>query len=113
MRMMPSAKNFSLRDMRMHQAALFYPAMSVPLGPEDELSCPPAHVGFLRSKLQESDGLHLLIIGYRGYDEKVRELLAESDNRPARSRSSTPTKRTPAVSLHCCVTRPACRKGSS
>jgi hypothetical protein len=48
-----------------------YPALSVPLGEQDELSCPPEHVHFLQQQLQLSDGIHLLVIGYSGIDLEV------------------------------------------
>jgi len=60
--------------------SLFYPALSAPLGPGDELVCPDKHVAHLRERLQAHDGLHLLVIGYSGLDEEVLRLLGENDN---------------------------------
>lgn len=60
--------------------SLFYPALSVPLGSEDELVCPPTHVTFLREWLKKPDGLNLLVIGYSGLDQEVLNLLRESGN---------------------------------
>jgi len=60
--------------------SLFYPALSAPLGPGDELVCPDTHVEHLRKRLQARDGLHLLVIGYSGLDEEVLRLFGESDN---------------------------------
>jgi hypothetical protein len=57
---------------------LYYPAVSIPLGAEDELVCPEPHVNFLRRKLQRSDGLNLLVVGYSGLDREVLTLLRES-----------------------------------
>jgi hypothetical protein len=37
---------------------LFYPALSAPLGPGDELVCPPNHVAYLRDRLVAYDGLN-------------------------------------------------------
>jgi hypothetical protein len=59
---------------------LYYPALSAPLGPGDELVCPPNHVAHLREKLRAYDGLHLLVIGYSGLDDEVLKLLRESEN---------------------------------
>jgi hypothetical protein len=59
---------------------LYFPALSVPLGSEDELLCPPNHVDFVRQRLKSSDGLNLLVIGYSGLDQEVLRLLRESKN---------------------------------
>jgi hypothetical protein len=59
---------------------LFFPALSAPLGSEDELVCPPSHVEFLSQKLRSADGLNLLVIGYSGLDQEVLRLLADSNN---------------------------------
>jgi hypothetical protein len=59
---------------------LYYPALSAPLGPGDELVCPPNHAEYLRKRLAACDGLNLLVIGYSGLDEEVLKLLAESGN---------------------------------
>jgi hypothetical protein len=61
--------------------ALFYPALSVPLGSADELVCPPLHVDVLRRRLESStEGLNLLVIGYSGVDQEVLNLLRECSN---------------------------------
>jgi len=60
---------------------LYYPALSVPLGPDDELSCPPEHLDFAKRKLGDKDGLHLIFIGYSGYDVAVMKFLRESGAR--------------------------------
>lgn len=59
---------------------LFYPALSAPLGPGDELVCPPTHVDWLKQRLQAHDGLNLLVIGYSGLDEEVLKILRDSEN---------------------------------
>lgn len=61
------------------QGELHYPVLSVPIGQEDELVCPPDHVDFLRSKLDASQPLHLLMIGYSGNDREVMSLIRESN----------------------------------
>jgi hypothetical protein len=59
---------------------LYYPALSAPLGPGDEIVCPPDHVEFLRGRLRAFDGLNVLVIGYSGLDQEVLKLLSESKN---------------------------------
>ncbi len=56
-----------------------YPALSVPVGEEDELVCPPLHVEFLQERLAGADALHLLIIGYSANDLEVLKLLKDSE----------------------------------
>ena len=57
---------------------LYYPALSVPVGEEDELVCPASHVEFLRGKLKASSALSLLLIGYSGNDREVLSLIRRS-----------------------------------
>ena len=59
---------------------LFYPALSVPVGSEDEIVCPPTHVEHARARLRDMDGINLLVIGYSGHDQEVLKLLRESGN---------------------------------
>jgi hypothetical protein len=72
----------SLRDIRVDPdgRTIFYPALSAPLGSEDEVVCPPSHVQFLRERLTAYDGINLLVVGYSGLDQEVRTLLRESGN---------------------------------
>jgi hypothetical protein len=58
--------------------AVYYPALSVPVGEEDELVCPREHLGAAGQRLQQPDGLNLLVIGYSGLDREVLQLLGES-----------------------------------
>ena len=58
--------------------ALYYPALSVPVGSDDELICPKGHLEFLEKKLSELESLNLLLIGYSGYDREVLKLLKVS-----------------------------------
>lgn len=60
-----------------------YPALSVPLGPDDEVNCPSRHVEFLRRRLANSRRVDLLVIGYSGYDREALNLLAEFKDRIA------------------------------
>jgi hypothetical protein len=80
-----AAQGFGTRltDIRFDADAnrMLYPALSVPLGPEDALSCPPEHVEFLERHLASLDELHLLVIGYSGLDTEVLRVLREA-NRP-------------------------------
>lgn len=57
----------------------YYPALSVPVGQDDELVCPPLHVEFLQDRLATADALHLLIIGYSANDLEVLKLLKDSE----------------------------------
>lgn len=70
--------SFRERDVRPHGRTLLYPALSVPLGEEDELSCPHEHLSFLKQDLQVADGLHLLVIGYSAVDLEVLKILRET-----------------------------------
>jgi hypothetical protein len=65
-------------------ARLYYPALSAPLGADDELSCPPDHQEFLRSTLQRQDSVNLLIIGYSGLDQEVISFLRASGRSPGK-----------------------------
>lgn len=58
-----------------------YPALSVPLGPVDGLSCPQSHQDSLRDRLSEMAELNLLVVGYSGLDQSVVRFLKAS-NRP-------------------------------
>ena len=84
-----SLEEFRLGEViqRTHVGALrqmFYPALSVPLGSEDEIVCPEEHVEHARQQLQSGEGLNLLVVGYSGLDEEVLKLLA-SANRPVKT----------------------------
>ena len=58
---------------------IYYPVLSVPLGPDDELSCPPEHQKFLHDRLTAPGELNLLVIGYSALDESVLKFLKDSD----------------------------------
>lgn len=73
-----------LRGMRTEGGMFFYPALSAPLGQEDELVCPPQHVDFLKNVTGHWDPLDVLVIGYSGLDQEVIELLS-CGGRPIRS----------------------------
>ncbi len=68
----------SVRNGETFRPGTFYPAVSVPVGAEDELVCPPRHVSFLRAKLDTADPKHLLVIGYSANDREVIKLFQES-----------------------------------
>lgn len=69
-----------VRNTRWDGNEAFYPAISVPLGSEDEFSCRDDHVEFLRARLKAFDGLHVLVIGYSGVDSSLRSIFEESGN---------------------------------
>ncbi|MGA9762632.1 MAG: hypothetical protein WBQ14_09430 [Gaiellaceae bacterium] len=58
--------------------SLYYPALSAPLGAEDELSCPADHVSTLKQQLHDLGELNVLVIGYSGLDKEMLRLLPES-----------------------------------
>jgi hypothetical protein len=55
-----------------------FPALSVPLGPEDELVCPQEHQEFLVEKLQEAGAIDLLVVGYSAFDQAVINVIREA-----------------------------------
>jgi len=74
----PSVTHMRLSSM---DEGFVYPALSVPLGPDDEPSCPANHVEALRQTLnQHSYGyeLHLLILGYSCLDTTPLDLIKAS-----------------------------------
>jgi hypothetical protein len=74
----------SASDLRSFRArgfpvALYYPALAVPLGPEDENLCPEEHLLELRDLMKRDfEGHNLLIIGYSGLDQEIMKMLAWS-----------------------------------
>jgi hypothetical protein len=63
---------------------LYYPALSVPLGTEDELVCPDQHVNYLKDITGHYEPLDVLVIGYSGLDQEALNLLSWG-GRPIRS----------------------------
>lgn len=55
-----------------------FPALSAPLGAEDELTCPPEHLEFLHQRLTDREVLDLLVIGYSAYDQAVIDKLNDA-----------------------------------
>jgi hypothetical protein len=55
-----------------------YPALSAPLGPDDELVCPPGHVRRLNEMLRSGGAMHLLVVGYSAYDQSALRILVDS-----------------------------------
>jgi hypothetical protein len=69
-----------LTDMRGgDERRLRYPALAVPLGPDDTLICPEQHRDHLARSLRERDTIDLLVIGYSGLDQQVLSLFARSE----------------------------------
>ncbi|HEY8808543.1 MAG TPA: hypothetical protein VIM28_00860 [Solirubrobacterales bacterium] len=64
----------------MNETKLF-PALTVPVGEEDEVVCPPAHQSFLDRRLAAQTELDLLILGYSAYDRTVLERIKRSEKR--------------------------------
>src|SRR6266487_833762 len=62
--------------------SVYYPALSIPVGEEDELVCPSEHLAAARERLGRADALNILVIGYSGLDREVLQLLRQS-GRPA------------------------------
>lgn len=73
-----------LDDARGRSLRLYYPALSAPLGAEDELVCPTSHVEHLKAITGHWEPLDVLVIGYSGLDKEVLELLS-SGGRSIRS----------------------------
>lgn len=67
-----------LPEIRAAADGLFYPALSAPLGPDHDYSCPPDHVEYLREWLGRLDFVNVLLVGYSGYDEAIGRLIRES-----------------------------------
>lgn len=59
------------------EGTTYFPALSVPVGAEDEVTCPDEHRGFLRERLRLADHLDLLVIGYSANDQEVLKLFRE------------------------------------
>lgn len=56
----------------------FMPALSVPLGADDLISCPQAHVEFLYNQIDMASGVDLLVIGYSAFDREVIKVFGQS-----------------------------------
>jgi len=72
--------------LRRKEDQFYYPALAVPLGPDDEPVCDSAHLAELRRSLdQHSYGyeLHLLVIGYSCLDKTPLDLILKSGSRVA------------------------------
>jgi hypothetical protein len=67
----------TVRETRLtHGSDLYFPALSAPLGAEDDLVCPPEHVTYLKKITGHHDPLDLLVIGYSGLDVSVLKLVS-------------------------------------
>ena len=73
-------RRLDIQRLRRSKPNLYYPAVSVPLGPDDELNCPESHLDFIRKRLVATDGLNILSVGYSGLDSGLLQLLADSGN---------------------------------
>jgi hypothetical protein len=82
--LLPNRAAADISTVRRKGAEAFYPAISVPLGEDDEFSCPTSHVEHLTKHLDQQVvgyGLDMLIIGYSCLDKSLLTLLRESSNR--------------------------------
>lgn len=61
----------------LRERAALASSLEAPLGEDDEIVCPPQHVAHLLERLGHWDQLDVLVIGYRGLDKGVLDLLAE------------------------------------
>jgi hypothetical protein len=73
-----NTRGFSSRGGSYVPGQLFYPVLSVPIGEANLLACPQEHVAFLGKKLEETQPLHLLLVGYSGVDREVFSLIRDS-----------------------------------
>jgi hypothetical protein len=73
-------RRLPIEELRRGRPNLYYPAVSVPLGPDDELNCPASHLDFIQKRLVATDGLNILSVGYSGLDSGLLQLLADSGN---------------------------------
>jgi hypothetical protein len=84
------------REIQAHTGSIvkLFPALSVPVGEEDEVVCPDAHQSFLDHRLRDEDELDLLILGYSAFDrtvieriestrKRIRSLTVVNENQPA------------------------------
>jgi len=75
----------TVRQMRRSSGLeLYYPALSAPLGADDDLVCPDEHVEYLKRITGHWNPLDGLVIGYSGLDTSVLKLLSWGE-RPIRS----------------------------
>jgi len=67
----------TLKDIRVDDddEFIYYPALSVPIGEEDEIVCPTSHDQKLASSLEAASMIDLLFIGYSGNDKEVMNRL--------------------------------------
>jgi hypothetical protein len=56
-----------------------YPALATPEGPDDRLVLPEAHRDFFLGKLQSTQEIDILVIGYSGLDKQILELIASAN----------------------------------
>ena len=64
-----------------HYVGPGFPSISVPLGSEDDLSCPDYHAEFLVEQFRAArDNLKMMVIGYSGLDQALIRLLGESES---------------------------------
>lgn len=55
-----------------------YPALALPLGPDDEIIMPREHIDRLVHGIRTAAEIDLLVIGYSGYDKAILKLLHDA-----------------------------------
>jgi hypothetical protein len=85
------APNASLTGIRGGPASTAtYPALALPLGPDDEIVMPDQHVRFLKQRINSAGEVDLLTVGYSGYDKEILKLITDAIAlRPTRIRRVT------------------------
>lgn len=82
--LIPPSQDGTANDIRTSSHGFRYPALAVPLGPDDRLVCPDNQQEHIRSRLDQQHvgyGLNVLIIGYSCLDKQPLELIKNSGNR--------------------------------
>jgi hypothetical protein len=58
-----------------------FPALTIPVGEDDEIVCPGSHQSFLDQRLSRQRELDVLVLGYSAYDRTVIERIKQSEKR--------------------------------
>jgi len=67
-----------------------YPALALPLGPDDQIIMPRQHIDRLVNGIHKAAEIDLLVIGYSGYDKAILKLLHDAiSDRNTRVRRAT------------------------
>jgi hypothetical protein len=80
----PPGADASVHELRSSGDQFFYPALSAPLGPDDDPTCPDLHLKALKTALSQEEygyGLHVLVVGYSCLDKTPLDYIRDSGNR--------------------------------